>query len=505
VGPAGVSSPPATTARPGARRPSITALRRRLPRLPAACLACAAIATVNAAAWAAITPIFWVPDEQSHVGYAQFIAEEGTVPKQGGGASDEQAIAVAEMPFNIERKPTWDSDQSRRLIDSLDEPRLTRSSEGQAGASTNYPPLYYALEAIPYRFAYDANFLDRVLLMRLLSAVLAGITVAFVFLFLRELLPSTPWAWTIGALGVAFQPVFGFISGGVNNDDGLFAASAAVIYLLARAFRRGLTPWLGVAIGAALLAGLLSKQTMFGLVPGVLVGLVALVWSAPRAARWRAVTSAGAAAAVAGIPFGLWLWANQAIFDRAAATTTGGFSNEYVTSAISLAGQLSYTWQTFLPRLPFMTDQLPHYVLWDVYIKGFVGRFGWFQYDFQPWVYPFAGVILGAIALLAGVALVRERAALRTRWPELLCYLAIAAGVLGVVSVASYRFATVNNTYFEQTRYLLPLLPLYGALLALAARGAGRRWGPAVGAFVVVAAMGHSLFAQLLTIARFYA
>ena len=57
---------------------------------------------------------------------------------------------------------------------------------------------------------------------------------------------------------------------------------------------------------------------------------------------------------------------------------------------------------------------------------------------------------------------------------------------------------------FQQARYLLPLLPLYAAAVALAARRLGRRLGPVVaGAFVAVA-FGHVLLAQLLTISRFY-
>jgi hypothetical protein len=54
-------------------------------------------------------------------------------------------------------------------------------------------------------------------------------------------------------------------------------------------------------------------------------------------------------------------------------------------------------------------------------------------------------------------------------------------------------------------RYLLPLLPLYGALLALAARGAGRRLLPVAGAAIVVLALAHDVFAQLLLVGRFYA
>ena len=58
---------------------------------------------------------------------------------------------------------------------------------------------------------------------------------------------------------------------------------------------------------------------------------------------------------------------------------------------------------------------------------------------------------------------------------------------------------------FEQARYMLPLLCLYAAIAALAARFGGRRWGPAIGATLVMLAIGHDLFAQMITVSRFYA
>lgn len=65
--------------------------------------------------------------------------------------------------------------------------------------------------------------------------------------------------------------------------------------------------------------------------------------------------------------------------------------------------------------------------------------------------------------------------------------------------------AALNGEGFEQSRYLLPLLPLYATLIALAARAGGRRFGPTIGVAVVALAIGHGLFSQLLTIARYYA
>ena len=49
--------------------------------------------------------------------------------------------------------------------------------------------------------------------MRLLSALMAGVTALFTFLFVREALPGAPWAWTVGGLGAALAPLLGFISG----------------------------------------------------------------------------------------------------------------------------------------------------------------------------------------------------------------------------------------------------------------------------------------------------
>jgi hypothetical protein len=61
----------------------------------------------------------------------------------------------------------------------------------------------------------------------------------------------------------------------------------------------------------------------------------------------------------------------------------------------------------------------------------------------------------------------------------------------------------VSGPPFEQGRYLLPLLGLYAALVAVCVRALGRRWGPLLGAVIVVASIGLSVYAQMLTIVRY--
>jgi hypothetical protein len=78
------------------------------------------------------------------------------------------------------------------------------------------------------------------------------------------------------------------------------------------------------------------------------------------------------------------------------------------------------------------------------------------------------------------------------------------AGMLVTVALAAYRYRLVSGEPFEQVRYLFVLIPLWGAVVAVAARGAGAKWGRAVGCLLVVLAFGHSALALLLTVDRFY-
>ena len=96
--------------------------------------------------------------------------------------------------------------------------------------------------------------------MRLLSALMAACTVLAIYLFLREIIPRTPWTWTVGALMVAFEPMFAFIGAGVQGDNLLYLASALTFLATARAWRRGLTTRRGVAIGTALAIGMLASS-----------------------------------------------------------------------------------------------------------------------------------------------------------------------------------------------------------------------------------------------------
>lgn len=491
-----------------------------MSRIPVPARWCALVAVLNAFAWSFVVPPFHVPDETGHLVYVQYLAEKGEVPDNPGAPvfSPEEAVLLDALGFNSVAGRTRDRVVLTRLadaqVDAAHDRGASRVGGGGEVSSSAQPPLFYVLEAGVYRASPWTDLLSRMWLMRAFSCLLAGVTTLFAFLFLRELLRE-PWMWTTGALAVAFQPVFAFISSGLNPDALLFASSAALLFGLARAFRRGLDPRIGVAIGLALAVGTLAKLNFIALVPGAVLGLALLVLRAPRGDCRRALLGGGLALAVLAAAVLAYAGLNTVVWDRpalgggvegAAAVARGEASraNPVPPAAESRAAQLSYTWQLYLPRLSFMNSQFDYFPPWQTWFKGFVGLFGWLDTPFPEWVYKFALLLTIPLTVLLGRSLIQGRAALWRRWPELVCYGAIAFGLMVSIGILGLRYVNDTGFRFEQARYLLPLLPLYGAAIALAARGAGRRLERQVAALLLVLLVGHGLFAQMLVISRFY-
>jgi len=504
------------------RRARIRRAGAAVRRVPLAGWLCALVAGLSALTWSFVTPPFHVPDEVSHFAYAQHLAETGELPRENGDLrySPEEETVLHYTDFYLvigepRGRPPWTQAQERALENA---PRAARVGTGNAQSATNNPPLYYALEAIPYHLAGGRGPLDRLMFMRLLSVLMAAVTALAAFLFVRETLPSTPWAWTAGGLAVALQPLFGFISSGVQSDAMLYMSSALLFLGLARAFRHGMTPIRGFAIGAAAAVGLLSKLTFLGLLPGVFVAVALLAWrSRGTSERGPVLRGAALATGIVASVLLLYVVSNLALFDRPAlpgATGSTAPASPVVAEGAPAARtgggireRVVYIWQLYLPRLPFMSDQFPGAnPMPNLWLHGWIGRFGWLDTSWPDAVYRWARwvlVLLGGLAVFATVPRLLRHGVWRARWPELVSYAVLAIGLLMLIGLASYRAREDGVPDFQQARYLLPLLPLYAAAVGMAARAVGRG-GPAVATVLVVAAWGHDVLAQLLTVSRFY-
>jgi 4-amino-4-deoxy-L-arabinose transferase-like glycosyltransferase len=468
------------------------------------------IACLNAVCWSLITPPFQVTDEPSHFAYVQQLVETRSLPREGvQGFSPEENVALNDLnQSKILLGPAVHAISSRAeqrtLENDLSRP-LTRRGSGSAGSASSEPPLYYALEAVPYSLGLPGTILDRLVLMRLMSALMAGLTALFVFLFLREALPGEPWAWIVGGLGVAVAPLLGFMSGAVNPDAMLCAVSAVLFYSFARAFRRGLTRPLAIAIGALLAVGFVTKLNFIGLVPGALLGLILLGRRESRRSGRGAYYHLLAPALLIALSPGIL----YVIVNLISGHPTLGAVSSGITALTgrhtSISNEFDYIWQFYLPRLPRAHNYFGEiFTTRQLWFNGLVGLYGWLDTVFPNWVYDVALVPALFIGVLSVRELVLSRVALRRRGAELITYGAMSLGVLVLVAASGFDFASIAPALYAEPRYLLPMLALWGAVLVLAARGAGRRWGPVVGALLIVLVIAHDIFSQLQVVARYY-
>jgi 4-amino-4-deoxy-L-arabinose transferase-like glycosyltransferase len=467
------------------------------------------VACLNAVCWSIITPPFQSIDEPAHFAYTQQLAENESLPTSSefGFSPEEFTTLIDVHQTKIHGRPAVraiSTAAEQRVLEEDTSQRLPRFGNGGAGGAASGPPLYYLLEVLPYGLGSSGSVLDRLELMRLFSALMGGITALFVFLFVREALPSEPWAWTVGGLGAALAPELGYMSGALNPDALLFAVSAAIFYCLARAFRRGLTLGLAATIGGLMAAGLLTKVNFIGLTAGVTLGLVILaVRVAHVSGRGAAVRMLATALGIAASPVFLYAFVNL-LSNRPVlgiVSTTLRFHGR----GHSISDMLSYIWQFYLPRLPGMVDYF-HGISTtrQLWFNRAVGVYGWLDTSFPIWVYKAALLPAGLITLLWIRGLALGRRALRRRFAEVAVYAAMSVGLMVLIGAAAYFNSESENIGFVELRYLMPLLALAGVGLALAARGAGRRMGPAVGALIVLLLLAHDIFSQLLVVGRFY-
>jgi hypothetical protein len=501
--------------------PAGSGLARRIRSVPPAAWLCALVAVLNSTSWSLTVPVFQAGDEPDHLAYVQHIAEAGSPPSgvTAPAYSEEErnllkGLRNRAVSLSIDERPFL-SEADHRRLERLGGRGGSRLGPGGASNASNNPPLYYAVEAIAYRLTAWANLFTRVHVMRVLSALMVGLAVLLIYLFVRELLPRRPWAWSAGALAAAFVPLFGDIGGTIKEDNLAAVSGAGMLLVVAICFRDGLTVRRGLALGLITSVGILSRLSILGLLPGLGVVLTVLTLRVPRANRDEAIRGGLAAIAAVAAPLLLYVVVNHFVWDRgllAGHPEGHRFGKPPETAAGTdihpLTGWFSYVWQFYLPSLPGMDMHFPAYQLRYVWFDPFVGVFSYRSHEFPDSVFTAAACVYAVVLALAARELVVRRRAVRARLGELVSYAALLVGLVMVIHWVGYVYRLGQTgdftSIFEQIRYLFPLLGLYASVIALAARGAGRVAGRAAGLLFVCLALSLSFAAQLLTVWAFY-
>jgi 4-amino-4-deoxy-L-arabinose transferase-like glycosyltransferase len=489
--------------------------RARLPRWfrSRAGWVLAVVAFANFGAWALITPAFNTPDEAAHFAYAQYFAETGHGAERAPGARPNfstnevealNAINVDSQAELTDARPPWLGLEQR----AWERFRPSAASGGNGGgytvAASSHTPAYYATLAPAYLVSRSGSTFTQLTVMRLVSALMGMVVVLCAFGVMRELLPGRPLAAVAAGLLVAYHPMFGFISGAVNNDNGVNAGAALTLYLLVRGLRRGLTVPLALALGAAVVATPAMKETGYEIYPIAIVGLIGMIW---RRHRLRDLAPYGTLIGTFLLARFGWK-ALQPLFYPTVSGHSGVNQGIVATEVVSLAEKmpgrfLVYLWELFLPQLSFMGRLFPPgWPFREVYVVRGWAAFGWYAWIFPNWVYTVIVYAMGAAALLAIAAAIRHWQALRRRLFEVLVILMLPVCVLVAVEAAFFAPNGGGRTaYAEQGRYIFPAIAALAVIAVGATFGVSRRWRAPLAVTMVIAMVALSYASQMLTLA----
>jgi 4-amino-4-deoxy-L-arabinose transferase-like glycosyltransferase len=465
--------------------------------------------------WAVVLPPFQSPDENSHFGYAQTLAEDFRLPGDAERPvfSTEQLLAIDrsnsdQVAAVLQTRPEWSISSYKawkaRDADLGDD---ARSDGGGPNPASSNPPLYYLYGSVPYLLAGAGDIFDRLYFMRIWSVMLLLVTVAATWLLAGELFGRNRLLQLVAAGVAGLQPMVTFISASVTPDALLFATWSLAFWLCARIAKRGLRFVDGVALCAVVGTAIVTKATGYALLPAALVvlgvGYMRLRHAAGPAAR-PAWFPAAASLAVLLVIVGAWLGTARAL-DRPAVNqiATGTRPTPTLTS-FNPREVGSYMWQYYLPRLSFQQrfGGLPEYPVYDVWLKGGWAAFGWLEIKLPGAVYVLLALL--TLAFLAGAVL----AILRT-WPRIDMALATAFALAIVTLFAGlhwteFRTLISGSGPFTQGRYLLPLVALMGAAAAAAVSVLPARRQPVAAALLLGGLFVLQVASLGIVMGRFY-
>jgi 4-amino-4-deoxy-L-arabinose transferase-like glycosyltransferase len=476
---------------------------RRRP--PAALVALVAASLLLGLAWAIISPPFQSPDENAHFGYAQTLAETGSLPGDPDKLpfSTEQSLAGSlSNADQAAAQRTVKMEWARAIYDRwLVEDRAVGTAKRDDGGGLNpaasNPPLYYLVEAGVYLATGSSDLFGRLLAMRIVSLLWLIVTVSAVWALAGEVF-GRDRLLQLAAAGIAgLAPMMTFLSASVTPDAMLFAIWSVVLWLGVRILRRGLTAKAAALLLAAVGLAIVVKAASYALLPGALL-VIAIGLRRRSSARLMP-----ALAAVAGLVLTLGTWFVLArALDRPAAAQVAASSS----GARNVRELLSYVWQFYLPRPPFMTDfpTVAHTIpVYDVWIKGTWASFGWTEILFRNRVYLVLVALMLVVVIAAASELWRTRAGSDKAIGAFLALVTVS--LLAGLHWSEYGLLKAGAANFNQGRYLLPLCGVAGLVLALAVRRLPLRRRPlAVGA-VLGGFFVLQLFSLALVLTRFYA
>ncbi len=407
------------------------------------------IYTLLAVSYSLTTPPFEAPDEIHHYAFIRDLVRDRGLPIQHEGDPPSQKHQPP-LYYVIGAWATYWLDEADGSPYSL-----ARSNPywgyayGEVGRDNKNLYLHGRWDSFPYQGTALG-----IHLVRLLSVLMGACSVYVTYRIGLELFPKQPDLALGGVVLLAFNPMFLFISGAVNNDNLLVLIVALISWLLIRTVKAGIdigrSLWIGLLCGLALL----SKLTGLYILPVVAVVYLAVAW---HRRQWRALAYGGALMAwLTLVLAGWWFARNLALY--------GELTSIRLTLRTWHARPEGLDWSTALFELPNAET-------------SFWGRFGYGNVPIPNVWYHFFGFVarLGAVGCVAMAC--RQALSLRGRlpasWRQSHQHLAAwtkAIWTLAALAWAGVVYSVVTITALDGTRRYIAMGLLALVALSLALR-----------------------------------
>ena len=338
--------------------------------------------------YSAVNPIFEGTDELRHFRFVRVLADTGRLPVQGQEPRRSQSHHPP-LYYALSAAATfWVPNQGDPYLNWPKNPFWGFQS-WQVGVDNKAMYLHGPNEGFPW-----SGVVLAVHLARLVNVGLGALAVALAALGTRLAFPRRP-ALAYGAAALlAFNPMFLYMSGTVNNDVAATAAGAALVVACLVLLRDGLEIRRLLTLGVVLGLALLAKFHLVGFLPlieGVLLWRTCFPVGDGRRSRAAFLRANLAVLAPAVLLSGWWFVRNQVLYGDPA-----GFQ------------EVTELWGVRAPleSIGLAWSELPN--AWS----SLWGRFGYGQIPLPGWVYAALAwaVVLGCLGALLGIIRLVRRA-----------------------------------------------------------------------------------------------
>lgn len=259
-------------------------------------------------AYSVVNPIHEATDEIRHYRFVRYLVVYGALPVQGQEACRSQSHHPP-LFYALGALATFWVDSGRDICTTPPGNPFYAYRFGDVGTDNKNQYLHQPDEAFPWQ--------GEVLAVHLIRGVnvLIGLgTVWLVYLSGRVLWPQRFDLPLVATCLLAFNPMFLYMAGAINNDVIAAFSGAAVLWGCLRlgGDPAGLSPHWGLILGGLYGIALLSKLNMVAVILLIELTLIWVAWSRRQWRQWLLVN--GLLLLVAGLVAGWWFVRNQILY-----------------------------------------------------------------------------------------------------------------------------------------------------------------------------------------------